>query len=578
MLVLLLLLLIVVPFVSPSDDEDPLYLYNGVLDSDKFWPVQDLFATNKTTTTTKTTEVVIQQNDTSTTERTKTKKEIVIMPKLLTEHEMRNRVVEFYAPWCPHCQEFRWHYIEFARNCSAFAKNSYGIDIDFHAISCTANQKICRKQSIGAYPTIRIYPSGSSNYTEVVFWNVHCFTVLKALINTNNMELLEEEETNSNHEQHETTTTRSNSQLRRNNKKSSTTTAKDDTDTDTIIHDSRTSTIILDDAFLSFDFAMRQSIYMKEGPLSNSTAVVFRDWIALLRLVLPPLWKIHNALDSIVLDMDRVVKDEQYLLDIMDTKGPSSKLHWHGCTSESSHGYTCGLWELFHIVSVSVVEWNNAAVTPHSIVTTEYVATMLYSYVSEFFGCDVCRRNFISNFDSCSQNRCHRLGNSDTSHTEWKQLPLWLWEEHNDVNVRLKLEQKQKKNKHAQLTSQEIENAKWPSRYDCPSCWQEDGTFDDDIIYKYLRLQYWPASHIRDATSIQYARDIQLANNNVLIQKSEKDSMDNNDFNDDVRKQEEMNMYIVLGIPSLGILTLVITSILKQMELDRTGRHKKNEN
>ena len=25
------------------------------------------------------------------------------------------RVVEFYAPWCPHCQHFRDHFVEFAR-------------------------------------------------------------------------------------------------------------------------------------------------------------------------------------------------------------------------------------------------------------------------------------------------------------------------------------------------------------------------------------------------------------------------------------------------------------------------------
>jgi len=352
-----------------------------------------------------------------------------------------------------------------------------------------------------------------------------------------------------------------------------------------VVHDGRTSEDILNDAFLSFDFAMRQSIFMKEGPLQNKTAVVFRDWVTLLKLVLPPVWNIHRALDAIVNNIEKVVEnDEEYLLQLMDDHGYKGKgQRWRGCTLDSSHGYTCGLWELFHILTISTVEWNRASISDASVVESSYVADGLYAYISEFFACDVCRRNFMSSYDRCSQNRCHRLGSSTEDEDEWKQLVLWLWEEHNDVNVRLKLERKQKeypqdKKTTVVLTRDETWNAKWPSRYDCPACWNTvdayDDSWDEEIMYKYLRLKYWPVR--QDATALQYAQDINAANE---IRREEEVSVKKEDWDDDdgdILKHEEMNMYIVLGIPSLGIFTLVVMSVLKQMELDRTGRHKKN--
>lgn len=66
-------------------------------------------------------------------------------PNLLYDRNQGPRVVEFYAPWCPHCRHFRTHYVEFAKQVTAILKESNydGPVIQFCAFSCTVNKKIC---------------------------------------------------------------------------------------------------------------------------------------------------------------------------------------------------------------------------------------------------------------------------------------------------------------------------------------------------------------------------------------------------------------------------------------------------
>lgn len=251
---------------------------------------------------------------------------------------------------------------------------TYGIDVDFHAISCTAHKKVCKKEDVKRYPTIRLYRAGSANFTEVKFFEVHCFTALRAFgLEIDDDDEEEDNSYNSNKKGVTTTTTAMAANNNKNLRKQNSIVSQKDSskgknaDVSRYRHDGRTKSQILNDAFLSFDFAMRESIFMNEGALGNKTRLVFEDWINLLEDALPPFWKIHNALESIKSNMGKVVEDEDNLIEIMDHDGPSQKSKWHGCTNEDSHGYTCGLWELFHIVTVGVVEWNSAAVTPSEL-------------------------------------------------------------------------------------------------------------------------------------------------------------------------------------------------------------------
>ena len=90
----------------------------------------------------------------------------VHLPDFLKQSSQRHRVVEFYAPWCGHCQHFKPHYIKVARQLTAAAPK-LGTEIDFHAVSCVAHKHVCNSQGVDGYPTIVVYPAGSVNGTAL---------------------------------------------------------------------------------------------------------------------------------------------------------------------------------------------------------------------------------------------------------------------------------------------------------------------------------------------------------------------------------------------------------------------------
>lgn len=60
-------------------------------------------------------------------------------------------VVEFYAPWCSHCQEF----------VAGFKRTALLLEdeVQFAAVNCERERRLCQHFQIGSYPTIRIYAS-----------------------------------------------------------------------------------------------------------------------------------------------------------------------------------------------------------------------------------------------------------------------------------------------------------------------------------------------------------------------------------------------------------------------------------
>ena len=79
-------------------------------------------------------------------------------------------------------------------------------------------------------------------------------------------------------------------------------------------------------------------------------------------------------------------------------------------------GYTCGLWRLFHTMTLIAVQKN----------AKDNVLEAIHGFVKEFFGCNECREHFtgmVSRDNILSQ---------DSVVTQ----ALWLWKAHNEVNLR----------------------------------------------------------------------------------------------------------------------------------------------
>ena len=171
---------------------------------------------------------------------------------------------------------------------------------------------------------------------------------------------------------------------------------------------------------------------------------------------------------------------------------------------------------LCHLCEIcSVVDFNKVTLEAEKILITEHVARTLRDYIDNFFGCESCRQNFVATFDSCGHDRCDRLKDEfSEKEMDWVQLPLWLFETHNAVNVRLLKERASREDRN--VSPDEIASVQWPPRRECSACWMNDDEWDEDIVLKYLRLEYGQ----RDAFSADLRQSI------LSLQKTEQ--MDEN--------------------------------------------------
>lgn len=251
------------------------------------------------------------------------------------------------------------------------------------------------------------------------------------------------------------------------------------------------------DAASSFSFALRSSIFMSNNALSSKQQEVFQKWLTLLSKTIPRkndvMKESLHQIDLLQSNMDAFVKSQDNLLQFLVKAEDDEK--W---TESCKAGYTCGLWQLLHIVTIGLVHYNESIENKslpesnmNTVMSTMDSADNIRDYIEFYFTCDECRKNFVQMYESCQFNRCNRLSYESGSKNEWKQLALWLWEAHNDVNVRLLHESKGEMD---QVSPSDEELVKWPSKSDCPYCWQDGGGWDEEVIYKYLEEFYWYVS------------------------------------------------------------------------------------
>ena len=67
----------------------------------------------------------------------------------------RPLLVQFYAPWCGHCQQLAptWEKIG----------NKIGHDVTVGKLDCTQHQNLAQKYSIRGFPTIKFFRNGTES-------------------------------------------------------------------------------------------------------------------------------------------------------------------------------------------------------------------------------------------------------------------------------------------------------------------------------------------------------------------------------------------------------------------------------
>lgn len=281
------------------------------------------------------------------------------------------------------------------------------------------------------------------------------------------------------------------------------------------------------DMYRSFHFSLKYEVFASNEPLAADSREALRQWLRLLQMTMPPSWsELHNLLSALLTDFDSIVQGEENLTNILN-RFPPVDMKWSEACShgEKGMGFTCGLWKLFHLMTVGAVEWNSlhmAKKNGNSVkkISPMETANILRNFIQHFFRCEVCRTEFVQTFNSCQQNHCHSLFASTTNANDpsftmadWIQFPIWLFELHNAVTRRLLHEKAEREGWKQPVGRQEVQDHEWPSRASCPKCWRPFATneaeseksmslFDYDHVYKFLRLEYWPEGGV-DSQSLR---------------------------------------------------------------------------
>jgi len=416
------------------------------------------------------------------------------------------RVVEFYAHWCHHCQHFKPKYIEFAKDLLQKQQEAGDDKKDFvqvFAISCVPNRNICSDSSINGYPTVKLFPAFSNKGETISQGKVYAKHILKELGLAS-----------SNKDKDGTTDPLGgNVNIRGIGadgggdgigkvqlgvvKKSSL----------SLHHFTpRTMQETMDDAMLSFEFVLRTGIFTSNGSLESSASIALKEFLQLATKALRLSTSSSNVsafIDGLWKESSTIVQSNSDLIRVLDSLPhpnagtvkvagfPNGVKGWSPACLQHGTGYTCGLWTLFHLLTVGSVEWNKQQTDPNLRIPTMDVAERIRNFIEHFFQCDECRVHFLKEYDSCGHDRCNRLS-TDQSPTleEGKQLVLWLYETHNGVNIRLRGERIENQEETEDMTDES--QVQWPTIDHCPICWLSPGRWDEDYVYQFIRMQYWP--------------------------------------------------------------------------------------
>ena len=376
------------------------------------------------------------------------------------------------------CRKFRDHYVTLAKRISKITEESGARSVDFRAVSCTAHRKLCQRFEMEAFPQVQLYRANDTDVTTYLdIPELHPIHVLNSLeLRVSQLRLEAQDE-----ESYPTIVAQS---LRGWFQPST---------NETKLATRRTKKQVFGDSYLSFVYSLRNEVFTKEGPLPPRRKRALLKWLTFLQTTLPFGWKVHRLIDALLSSFDSVCEKESEMMSTVDAFVDNPADDWSpACTKGDGMGYTCGLWQLLHIASVGVVEWNQLLPEDDKnrrmAVSALEAGDTLRNFIYHFFSCEECRSNFVTAYDNCFLDGCHRLLNIKMM-TYWKVFPLWLIEMHNAVNVRLMKEEAEEK--HRTPTPEDELAKKWPARHDCPKCWKEDGALDADIVLKYLRLEYW---------------------------------------------------------------------------------------
>ncbi|XP_069719181.1 sulfhydryl oxidase 1 [Phaenicophaeus curvirostris] len=142
---------------------------------------------------------------------------------------------------------------------------------------------------------------------------------------------------------------------------------------------------------------------------------------------------------------------------------------WVGCLGTEPHfrGYPCGLWTIFHLLTVQAAQSG-----PDTELPLEVLSTMR-CYVRHFFGCRDCAQHF----EAMAAESMDRVASR-------REAVLWLWSHHNEVNARLA---------GGDTEDPKFPKLQWPPPDLCPQCHREERgvhIWDEQAVLSFLKTRF----------------------------------------------------------------------------------------
>lgn len=445
------------------------------------------------------------------------------------------RIIQFYLPESELCQDFKPKFINLARQ---IRRRASKMVVEFHTISCEIFTEVCDEYGIKGVPHVVLFPYGQAADPIVLQRTSTNDLEINLVAEELGIDLLPSSGDSSKYSfpgaaneidiQHSEKYNQA-LEMGRIISKLETNHRNHYDEPDEFVNGARSFVFALE--HIMGDVAIDQKKKIKS--LKPDQVDIFHEWIDLLHWSLPSKWKLHHLINDIRQNLEDDIKSgtkskiENNPKDFLDPilQSHSQVIPYYEWTEQCSHGkygtgYACGLWNLLHILSVGVAEQHSSVLikggehsSSSSEITPGKINLLVKEYLQEFFfdTCIECKEYYLSMYESCGFQHCERMpleitsaannhetqekgivikANKQNRKTEWRELALWLWEVHNDVNVRVLQDECRRDGRLA--TKDELIDILWPSRNDCENCWKDGGSWDSDEVYQYLRNIYWP--------------------------------------------------------------------------------------
>ena len=344
----------------------------------------------------------------------------------------------------------------------------------------------------------------------------------------------------------------------------------------------RTKKDVFHDATVSLLFALQFDVHVDEmegGPSRESRLEAFSKWVDLLYWTLPSSWKVNTLINDLrtnnrIEELSNVIITNTVESNKDVVLNDPSVLWTDSCQrrSRKSEGYTCGLWSLFHIISIGVVEQHHHVIGDTEMISTQVVAETFRDYINNFLGCKVCKKKFNQLYKkSCGKlsTGCDRFKkkkrrgkrvdprkNPDVEY--WRDFTIWVWEIHNAINLEVLRERKKTTNE-GKPTKEEEAKIMYPSVKNCPKCRPKSGgDWDKTEVYTYLKSQYWPEG---------------VHNFRYVVLKSKKENLKVQNAQKVIDFETRWQM---LGL-FLSLALTVGSRYYKKVQKSKTGKHKKKD-